>query len=129
MVIINTPKDLFNESIPNNELYNFSKEIFTKRKEIFQKLINLACKTSYFIESHEMHINICSILTDMIVRIDQLIDGKALFTKIFEEGDELEQIFKATIPSANNNSSRLPTVLWNLMDAAINNFGNDDYLS
>ena len=125
VVIINTPKDLFNDTIPSNELYNFSKEIFTKRKEIFRKLIKLACKTSYFIESHEMHINICSILTDMIVRIDQLIDGKALFTKIFEEGDELEQIFEATIPSSYNNSSRQPTVLWNLMDAAINNAGGN----
>lgn len=98
VVIINAPKDLFNEQAPVNDLISFSKQIFPIRKTIFQKLIKLACKTSYRIEDHEMHINICSILIDMIIRVDQLIDGKAIFTKIFEEGDELEQIFEATIP-------------------------------
>ena len=85
VVIINAPKDLFNESTPVNDLLFFSKQIFNARKDIFQRLIKLACKTSYEIENQEMHINICSILIDMIIRVDQLIDGKALYTKIFEE--------------------------------------------
>jgi len=71
VVIINAPKDLFNESTPVNDLLFFSKQIFNARKEIFQRLIKLACKASYEIENQEMHINICSILIDMIIRVDQ----------------------------------------------------------
>lgn len=33
----------------------------------------------------------------------------------------MEEIFEATIPDCDNSSSRLPTVLWNLMETAVNN--------
>jgi len=42
----------------------------------------------------------------MIIRVDALIDGKALYTKIFEEQKQLEEIFEATIPNSENGSSR-----------------------
>ena len=68
------------------------------RKGIFQRLVQLACKTSYEIENQEMHINICSILIDMIIRVEQLIDGKQLYIQVFEKENHLEEIFEATVP-------------------------------
>jgi len=122
VVIINAPKDLFNESAAPQDINNFSKQIFEARKEIFQNLIRLGIKTSYENDNQELHINICSILIDMMIRVDLLIDGKELYKKIFEEKQQLEELFEATIPDAHNGSSRLPTVLWNLMETAVNNY-------
>lgn len=98
VVIINAPKDLFSESVPVNDMVKFSQQIFPLRKAIFERLIQLACKTSYEIENQEMHINICSILIDMIIRVEQLIDGKQLYIHVFEKENHLEEIFMATIP-------------------------------
>jgi len=73
-----------------------------------------------------MHINICSILIDMIIRVEQLIDGKQLYSEVFENSDHLRDIFSATYPDSDNSSSRLPTVLWNLMETTANNFGENN---
>lgn len=62
----------------------------------------------------------------MIIRVEQLIDGKNLFLDVFEDEAHLKEIFNSTIPDPKNSSTRLPTVLWNLMETTVNNIAESN---